>query len=80
VLHKTLALSYAHGRIHDAEGERGFVVGIKNKNTSCSEDAVLAGNTCRFAGMPCRLFRNAMPATAEPYADGSGKLHLHAKK
>ena len=49
VIDQRLALPHAHGRIHNAEGKRGFVVGItaKNKNTSCCEDAVPAGNTCR---------------------------------
>ena len=52
--------SPAHGRIHNAEGDRGFVVEITAKNTSCCEDAVLAGNSCRQQ-------RNLMPTAAENY-------------
>ena len=49
VLHKTLGLPHAHGRIHDAERNWLFVIGISvnNQSTSCFEDAVLAGNVCR---------------------------------
>ena len=59
VIDQRLALPHPHGRIHDAESDGLFVVGITGKNINAShyEDAVLPGTLCR------RL-RNRMPPAA----------------